>query len=136
MYCKMDLDDAFVMERMEPRTRACACKSVPVASSTSYGCVCPVCRSECRECPGFGYAAPPKKRVHQILSRVRGQIRRRMRIHGRPPGFVRLTFLEIRQLLRKRSAEEADHWIRDFVEPGPPLRVYDVIVVTDRRREE
>ena len=85
--------------------------------------------------PGFGYTVPPVKRVHQILAHVRGQIRRRTRLRGHPPGFVYLKRLEISLLLRKRKAELPDHWIRDFVEIGPPVRVYGVLVVADRRRE-
>jgi hypothetical protein len=132
----MDLDDAFSVYRgLEPRKMACACAARPEPSTVDCGCVCGACGASCRECPGFGYAAPPVKRVHQILSRVRSQIRRRTRTRGHPPGFVRLTRIEIRLLLRKRKGEEVDHWIRDFVDPGPPVRVYDVIVVADRRRE-
>ena len=131
----MDLDDEFVRQRMEPRRMACGCVSRPEPPKVDFGCLCSSCGAQCRECPGFGFAAPPVKRVHQILSRVRSQIRRRTRVRGHPPGFVRLTRIEIRLLLRKRKAELFDHWIRDFVEPGPPVRVYDVIVVADRRRE-
>jgi hypothetical protein len=40
---------------------------------------------------------------------------------------------EVRILVRKRRAEARDHWIHEYVDPGPPVRVFDVIVVTDRR---
>lgn len=136
MYCKMDVDDIFVLtQNLEPRRMACECAAAPAPVLVDHGCRCTACGKQCRECPGFGHAAPQVKRVHQILSRVRSQIRRRTRTRGHPPGFVRLSRIEIRLLLRKRKHEEEDHWIRAFVEPGPPVRVYDVIVVTDRRRE-
>jgi len=131
----MDVDDNFALQAGRLRKMACDCPTPPDRPLVDRGCRCPSCGATCKECPGYGYASPPVKRVHQILSRVRSQIRRRTRVRGNPPGFVRLTMIEIRLLLRKRRNEETHHWIRDFVDPGPPVRVYDVIVVVDRRRE-
>lgn len=132
----MDIDDDYVLSgKIEPRLMKCNCKSIPIAPRVDFGCQCPMCKSKCKKCPGFGYSTPPLKRVHQILSRVRSQIKRRTRSKGCPPGYVRLTIIEIRLLLRKYRNEDCDHWIREFVEPGPPVRIYGVIVVVDRRRE-
>lgn len=130
----MDIDDPFVTEVRGCRLMGCSCQAVPEPPEVDHGCLCPSCSSQCKECIGFGYAAPPVKRFHQILSRVRSQIRRRVRVRGNPPGFVRLSEEEIRVILRKRTSEDEDHWVRDFVELGPPIRVFDVIVVRDRRK--
>jgi hypothetical protein len=132
MYCKMDVDDRYADPR-HWRTMACGCAESPTAPTTAHGCRCPACAAQCLECPGFGYAQAPEKRFHEILTHVRSVIRRRVRRCGRPPGFVRLARPEIRVLVRKRRAEDPDHWINDYVELGPPVRVFDVLVVTDRR---
>jgi hypothetical protein len=132
----MDIDDDYVLSgKIKPRLMKCSCKSIPTAPKVDYGCQCPSCKSKCKKCPGFGYSTPPLKRVHQILSRVRSQIKRSDRSKGHPPGFIRLSIIEIRLLLRKHHNEDNDHWIRDIVEPGPPVKIYGVIVVEDRRRE-
>lgn len=132
MFCKMDVDDRCADPRLW-RKMACDCPALPTPPIVRHGCLCP-CGAQCLECPGFGYAQAPEKRFHQILSRVRSVIRRRVRTRGRPPGYVRLSREEIRVLVRKRRAEDADHWICDYVEVGPPVRIFDVIVVTDRRK--
>jgi len=131
----MDVDDPFVRDPEEYRRMTCECETPPAPPEVSFGCRCPSCGAQCRECSGFGYAAPPIRRVHQILSYVRSQIRRRVRTRGHPPGYVRLTRDEIRVLQRKRRLEDVDHWIHEYVDVGPPVRVFDVIVVVDRRKE-
>lgn len=78
---------------------------------------------------------PSTKRVHEILGRIRSRIKRQTKNRGRPPGYVRLVYVDVRVLLRKLRSESEDHWIREFVDPGPPVRVFDTIVVIDRRRE-
>lgn len=133
MYCKMDVDDGFAVPG-DYRKMACGCEALPSVPLVACGCRCDDCGATCRECPGFGFAQAPEKHYHQILSRVRSIIRRRVRSHGRPPGFVRLDRNEIRVLVRKRRAEDRDHWIRMYVDVGPPVRVFDVIVVIDRRK--
>jgi hypothetical protein len=136
MYCQMDVADEFL--RAHPhlyRRRGCGCAVLPVPPLVGSGCRCAACGARCTQCLGFGYAAPPIKRVAQILSRVRSQIRRRTRQRGFPPGFVRLTCFDVRALLRKLEAEDATHWIHTYVDAGPPVRVFDVLIVTDRRRE-
>lgn len=130
----MDVADEFLADPSRYRRRACGCGSFPEPPRTGAGCRCPVCGADCRLCGGFGVLAPSAVRVHRILSRVRSQLRRRTRLTGRPPGFVRLAPTEVRALLGKREAEETGHWIRDYVEPGPPLRVFDVIIVVDGRK--
>jgi hypothetical protein len=133
MYCKMDVDD----DRADPRLArlmACECPALPTKPTVECGCLCPSCGSQCKECPGFGFAQAPEKRFLEILTRVRSIIRRRVRTGGRPPGFVRLARAEIRVLVRKRRAEDPDHWINEYVDLGPPVRVFDVLVVTDRRK--
>lgn len=130
----MDVDDYFCRDPAQYRRMGCRCAVDPAPPKVDFGCLCPSCGAQCRECSGYGFSDPPVKRVHQILSRVRSRIRRRVRTRGNPPGFVRLTQVEIRTLLRKREDEDADHWIKEYVEPGPPVRVMDVIVVVDRRK--
>ena len=132
MYCKMDVDDACADPRLW-RKMVCDCEALPGPPNVRHGCLC-ACGAQCLECPGWGYAQAPEKRFHQILSRVRSVIRRRVRTRGSPPGFVRLSKQEIRVLVRKRRAEDSDHWICDYVDIGPPVRIFDVIVVRDRRK--
>ncbi len=132
MFCKMDVDDDFATPDVY-RRMACACAANPAAPLVSFGCRCEACDATCRECPGFGFAAPPERNCQQILSRVRAVINRRSRSNRRPPGFVRLSKSEIRVLVRKRRAESRGHWIHEYVDPGPPVRVFDVLVVVDRR---
>lgn len=134
MYCKMDVDDNLADPRFW-RKMACECGEKPTAPRMAHGCLCPACAKQCFECPGFGFAQEPEKRFIKILTHVRSVIRRRVRTVGRPPGYVRLTTAEIRVLVRKRRAEDSDHWINDYVDVGPPVRVFDVIVVEDRRRK-
>jgi hypothetical protein len=133
MFCKMDYDDDFLADPSGYRRMACACAAAPAAPLVSFGCRCEACDSTCRECPGFGFAAPPERNCQQILSRVRAVINRRVRSNRRPPGFVRLSRNEIRVLVRKRRAEARSHWIHEYVDPGPPVRVFDVLVIVDRR---
>lgn len=137
MYCKIDVDDVFYAgDTRRFRILACDCAVLPVAPAESdFGCVCGDCRQKCRRCSGFGYAKPPTRRFHEILTRVRSQIRQRVRIRGVPPGFVRLTHDEIDVVMRKFRAEDHGHWVRDYVAPGPPVRVFDVLVVRDSRKE-
>lgn len=130
----MDVDDPFVRDPGDCRRMGCDCRSIPTAPEVDYGCLCPDCGATCLECVGFGYAAPPVRKFHQILSRVRGQIRRRTRVRGNPPGYVRLSEGEIGVILRKRTEEDEGHWIHEVVELGPPMRIFDVIVVRDRRK--
>lgn len=133
MFCKMDVDD----DRADPRLRrkmGCDCDALPIPPIVAHGCLCQDCGAQCRECPGWGFAQAPEKRFLEILTRVRSIIRRRVRRSGRPPGFVRLPRREIRVLVRKRRSEDPDHWINDYIDLGPPVRVFDVIVVTDMRR--
>lgn len=134
MWCKMDVDDAFVPDPREWRRIGCDCAAVPVPALVAFGCRCDACGATCRECPGFGYVAPPARSCQEILSRVAAGINRRVRSRGRPPGYVRLAGSEVGVLLRKRRVESADHWIRECVDPGPPVRVFDVLVVVDRRQ--
>lgn len=133
MYCKMDVDDAFVAAGAE-RRMGCRCAASPVAPSTDRGCICSKCGARCKECIGFGFAAPPPRRFHRIMSRIRSQIRRRTSLSGSPPGFVRIHLDEINVLLSKVEGEDAGHWAAQFVDPGPPMRVFDVIIIRDRRR--
>jgi hypothetical protein len=134
MFCKMDVDDGFAQPRTW-RRMACGCAERPVAVEVEHGCRCPSCSSQCRECPGFGFAEVPERKFLQILRRIRSVIRRGVRRRGRPPGFVRLAVEDVRVIGRKRRAEDRDHWIHDYVEPGPPLRIFDVMIVTDKRRK-
>jgi len=66
---------------------------------------------------------------------VRTRVKRFTRLRGRPPGYVRLEEHDARELTRKWEMEAETHWIREYVDPGPPLRVFDLIVVIDRRRD-
>jgi hypothetical protein len=133
VFCKMDVDDAFA-DPGSYRLRGCGCAANPTPVSVGSGCACGDCGGKCGLCPGFGFAQAPERRFHQILSRVRSVVRRSVRTAGRPPGFVRLSLAEIRVLARKRRAEATDHWIYDYVDLGPPVRIFDVIVVADRRK--
>jgi hypothetical protein len=133
MFCKMDVDDRFLSDAAEYRQMVCGCDLPPSPPLVDCGCRCGACGATCRECPGFGFASPPERNCQEILSRVRAVINRRCRAIRRPPGFVRLGDNEVRQLLRKRRAEDRTHWIHEYVEPGPPVRVFDVLVVIDRR---
>lgn len=134
MNCKLDVDDV-LRERLGlvPRRMECACARDPLPVRVGHGCLCSGCGAQCTECPGYGYAQAPEKRFHQILSRVRTTINRRLKVRGRPPGFVRLPAADIGVLVRKRRSEEGDHWIHAYVDVGPPVRVFDVIVIADRR---
>jgi hypothetical protein len=128
----MDVDDEYADPRRY-RKMACACAAPPAPPLVAFGCRCEACGSPCRECPGFGFASPPEKNCQQILSRVRSLINRRVRAGGRPPGYIRLSWNEVRVLSRKRRAETREHWISEYVDLGPPVRVFDVIIVVDRR---
>lgn len=130
----MDIDDPYVTDLASARKMGCQCAIEPIKPNIDHGCQCPGCGSRCKECIGHGYAVPPVKRFHQILSRIRSQIRRRVIVKGHPPGFIRLTEAEINVILRKRMAEDEDHWVRHFVDVGPPVRVFDVLIVKDRRK--
>lgn len=130
----MDVDDLFAIEPATWRNRVCACVSMPIRPGQFHGCLCPLCGAQCKECTGFGFAKAPPRRFHQILSRVRSQINRRMRVRGAPPGYVRLNENEIGTILRKFSEEDQAHWINEYVDPGPPLRIFDVIIIRDRRK--
>lgn len=134
MYCKMDVDDPFRLDPLEYRRIGCGCAVDPTPSTVEHGCVCPSCSARCLECPGFGYTQIPEKKFYQILSHARSIVRRKVRTRGRPPGFLRLTVEEIRVLIRKRRAEDPDHWINEYVDLGPPVRIFDVPVVVDRRK--
>lgn len=134
MHCKMDVDDPFLRDPDAYRRRGCRCGVSPIPPEVGFGCRCPRCGKLCRRCPGFGYVLPPVRQTHQILSSIRSFIRRRVRTRGCPPGFVRLRVEEVDALLRKLAEERKGHWIRDCVEPGPPARVFDVLVVEDLRR--
>lgn len=135
MYCKMDVDDEFVRDISAYRVVGCECLVNPVAPAKGCGCKCSTCGKQCKGCIGFGFPAPPTKRVHEVLGRIRSRIKRQRRNRGRPPGYVRLVSTDVRALLRKWRSEESEHWIRGIVDPGPPVRVFDVIVIVDRRRE-
>lgn len=130
----MDVDDDFRTDPADYRRMGCECAVEPCAPAVSFGCLCPSCGATCKDCPGFGYAEPPQRKFHHILSRIRSQIRRRERRRGHPPCYVRVVEADIRVLLRKRLSEEADHWIHSHIDLGPPLRIYDVIVIADRRK--
>lgn len=132
MFCKMDVDDAYAAPGTY-RKMACRCDALPAPPLVAFGCRCDSCGTPCRECPGFGFASPPERNCQQILSRARAVINRQVRVRGRPPGYIRLSWNEIRVLMRKRRAETRDHWICEYVDPGPPVRLFDVIVVVDRR---
>ncbi len=134
MFCKMDVDDNLLPDPREYRLRGCKCVVDPGPPLVEYGCICTSCDTKCRKCPGFGYAKAPEKRFYQILSRARSVIRRKVRTCGRTPGYLRLSNAEVRVLIRKRNAEDPDHWINECFEVGPPVRIYDVIVVVDRRK--
>ena len=134
MHCKMDVDDHFRTDPAAYRRMGCGCAVDPAPPEVSFGCRCPSCGATCQECPGFGYAEPPQRRFHHVLSRIRSQVRRRERRRGNPPCYVRVTEADIRVLLRKRLAEDPDHWIHRVIDLGPPLRIYDVITIADRRR--
>lgn len=131
MYCLMDVNDPIIREY---RIRRCACTLIPARPKQGAGCVCPRCGKTCRQCSGHGWVERSTKQFHRILSAVRAEIARRVRTRGHPPGYVRLSAVEIEVLLNKQVNEEAGHWIAGYVDPGPPLRVFDVLIVCDRRR--
>ncbi len=131
----MDVDDEFVRDSSAYRIKGCACTVDPVAPKIGCGCRCPECGKHCRGCVGFGFTAPPTKRVHEILGRIRTRIKRHRKSRGRPPGYVRLEGIDVRALLQKWRSEGSEHWIRGVVDPGPPVKIFDVIVVVDRRKE-
>lgn len=79
----------------------------------------------------------PVRRFHRILASVQTQIRRRTRRHGHDPGFIRLPGREIEVIIEKLNAEGVDHWTvaERYFDPGPPLRILDVLIVEDNRRD-
>ncbi len=133
MFCKMDVDDHLVPIRSR-RVLACRCLADPGPRRIGAGCRCTRCGAECGECAGFGVYGVAPRRFHAILASVKASVNRKVRTSGRPPGFVRLRREEVEVVLAKYSAEDEDHWIRSHVEVGPPLTIYGVIVVTDRRK--
>ena len=135
MHCKMDVDDAFRADPADYRRLGCDCAVDPVAPATDAGCACPSCGSSCRECPGFGFATPPEKRFFEIISRVRALTRRRVRARGQVPGYVRLLPSEVRVLVRKVRSESPGHWVGEYVDLGPPIKVFDMIIIPDWRRK-
>lgn len=136
MRCRMDDEDEWCTLSGQFRRRGCSCVVSPIPPETGIGCQCPRCGSTCRKCPGFGFAQPQPRRPHRIVSAVRSQIKRLVRLRGSPPGFVRLAPVEVEALLRKLGDEDVDHWIHQVVDAGPPLRVFDVLIVRDRRRAD
>lgn len=131
----MDVDDVFVRDPVAYRIVRCKCAVKPLPVKSGFGCKCSACGAVCRNCIGFGFLAAPTKRVHEVLGRIRSRINRQTKNRGRPPGYVRLVHVDVRTLLRKWRSEGEDHWIREVVDPGPPVRIFDTIVVIDRRRE-
>lgn len=127
MYCKMDVDDLFKID--EYRRINCKCKTYPTLPKKDYGCRCEKCKKTCRQCIGFGWVNPPNKKVNNILR----AIKTRLKMHNLPPGFIRVRENDIKILLAKRKNEADDHWIRDYVDIEP-LRIFDILVVIDRRK--
>lgn len=128
MYCKMDVDDYFKKENTY-RLMNCRCKTFPKKAKINFGCLCSRCKRTCRECIGFGWVNPPNKKVNNILR----SIKTRIRMNKKPPGFIRVRENDINILLAKRKNESEDHWIRDYVDIKP-LRIFDILVVVDRRK--
>jgi hypothetical protein len=135
----MDTDDDFLLKRGDLslfRRRACRCSSLPVQPESGCGCSCPVCGSRCTKCPGFGFIEQPQRRFYRIMVSVQSQIRRRHRLRGNDPGYVRLPSRDISAVLAKRQGEYTGHWSEEWINLGPPLRIFDVFVVEDMRRKD
>lgn len=131
MRCKMDVDDpqANLIRKM-----ACVHNAEPQTPTEGSGCSCSTCGVTCRECIGFGFVSIAPRRCQEILTAIRSQILRAMKVKGRPPGFVRLRDPEIEVVRRKFRSEDDSHWVKWLVRDGPPLRIYDVMVVSDIRK--
>lgn len=127
----MDLQDE---GRVHLRVMGCLCNCDPKAPPKGSGCQCTGCGARCKACIGFGYQAPPARPFHLIINSVQTQIIRRVELQGHPPGFIRLRPEEVRLVLDKMAAETLDHWAHDYVDVGPPLRIYDVRIIPDLRR--
>lgn len=139
LLCKMDVDDDFLRTRGDPdlfRRRGCRCTALPVQPEHGFGCVCGKCGARCTKCPGFGNVGDRVRRFYAIMDSVLAQIKQRVR-RGRPdPGFVRLSVREIQVVVSKIQREDRGHWSvrEEYVDLGPPLRIYEVYVVEDRRK--
>jgi hypothetical protein len=136
----MDVDDDFLLLRGGEgmfRRRGCRCAAPPTPVENGEGCRCGRCGAVCRKCPGFGFSEHPVRRFHRILASVTSQIKRRLRQRGHEPGFIRLPVPEIRVIVEKVRNEEPGHWTvkERWVDLGPPLRILDVFVVEDLRRD-
>jgi len=139
LYCKMDVDDDFLLLRGDERLfrrRGCRCAALPTPVENGEGCRCVRCGAVCRKCPGFGYCEHPVRRFHRILASVRAQIQRRLRQRGHEPGFIRLQPKEIAVLIEKLRREGEGHWCAEWIDLGPPLRILDVFIVEDLRRDK
>lgn len=131
MLCKMDTDDALVVT---PRVVGCRCRAGTVRPRVGLGCTCAACKHHCKLCSGFGSQNQVAViSVNSILTKVHRRASQLLAV-GRPLPFVRITTDEILAIMRKVSNEDSSHYIHEMVDPGPPMRVFGVLVVEDWRK--
>lgn len=146
MRCLMDIRDEELRRETERfhqprdpsefRRMKCRCDVDPVEPPREpgeSGCVCPRCDARCKECNGF-FAIKAEACFYKTLARARDLIMRGVYFRKHPPGFIRMSEDEIAALVEKVSGEEPGHWSRQYVDPGPPVSVYGVVVIPDKRR--
>lgn len=113
------------------RRMGCGCDSDPVRVRHDHGCRCSSCGEVCRECPGMGWARPQRPRAHKVIDRVRKLIRLGTENRGAPPEILRLTRKEIGSVVHKWHEDDEDNEIRKIVDVGPPLRIYNTVIVEE-----
>lgn len=146
MRCLMDIrDDELRRETdrfYQPRDPStfrhmrCKCDVDPVEPQRlpgASGCVCPICGAHCKKCSGF-WVQRSEPCFHRTLRRALDLIDRGNRFKKRPPDYVRMGEDEIDVLREKVLGEDSNHMVHQIIDPGPPLRVYGVVVIADKRR--
>lgn len=141
MRCLMDVRDDEIQAEQNPRYQrrdpstfrrlGCGCDVQPEPSRYDYGCRCPDCGKTCRECPGHGWVIKPTQKWSDVVVSVKNKIRSSMRRTGAPPPMLRLSQTEIDVVVAKWHNEDDDHHVKLYVNPGPPLRIFDIPVVQE-----
>ena len=136
--CLMDVNDEHNARRDPSTFRRMGCDHDvdPVRPKHDSGCRCPECGAVCTECPGFGWSVRPTPKFHDIVARVRVMIRATTKKRGAPPDLVRLSQEEIDVIVAKWHEEDDDHFVKMYVDVGPPVRIFDYPVIAETRGDE
>lgn len=132
--CKMDIDDDFKRARQLFRLKKCRCKVPPIKPDKMYGCLCPKCGKQCKECIGFGFVETPQRKFYEVYKHAVSLIKTAYRFNRKPPGYIRMSEEDVKTIKRKLKSERKDNFIRDYVSLGPPLKVLETTIIVDHRK--